>query len=150
MANEIAIKDPGKKRKVEPYEHRIRYHELDVQGMVHPSNYINWMENARMNLMEQIGLGYKQMKDMEIAVPMISFSVEYRSPIKFEEVIVVDTKLISYDGYQMEVAYRIFNKKTGEDHAVAKSKHHFMNKSGLPISLKRVYPELDTTFFEMK
>ena len=90
------------------------------------------------------------MKDMEIAVPMISFSVEYRSPIQFEEVIVVDTKLISYDGYQMEVAYRIFNKKTGEDHAVAKSKHHFMNKSGLPISLKRVYPELDTTFFEMK
>lgn len=150
MANEIAIKDPDKKRKVEPYEHRIRYHELDAQGMVHPSNYINWMENARMNLMEQIGLGYKQMKDMEIAVPMISFSVEYRSPIKFEEVIVVDTKLISYDGYQMEVAYRIFNKKTGEDHAVAKSKHHFMNKSGLPISLKRVYPELDTTFFEMK
>ena len=135
---------------MEPHEHRIRYHELDAQGMVHPCNYINWMENARMNLMEQIGLGYKQMKDMEIAVPMISFSVEYRSPIQFEEVIVVDTKLISYDGYQMEVAYRIFNKKTGEDHAVAKSKHHFMNKSGLPISLKRVYPELDTTFFEMK
>lgn len=150
MANEITLKESNRKLKITPYEHRTRYHELDAQGTVHPSHYIDWMENARMNLMEQIGFGYKQMEGMEIMMPMISISVDYRSPVKFDDTVVVDTKLISYDGNQIEVAYRIFDKKTGEDHAVARSKHFFMNKSGIPISLKRIYPELDTKFFEMK
>ena len=106
--------------------------------------------SARADFMNTIGFGYKQMEGMEIMMPMISISVDYRSPVKFDDTVVVDTKLISYDGNQIEVAYRIFDKKTGEDHAVARSKHFFMNKSGIPISLKRIYPELDTKFFEMK
>lgn len=150
MANEITLKEANRKVEIIPYEHKTRYHELDAQGMVHPSHFINWMENARMNLMEQIGLGYQQMENMEIVMPLISLSMENRSPVKFDDTIVIDTKLISYEDNQIEVAYRIYNKETGEDHAVAKSKHCFLNKSGLPISLKRIYPKLDTTFFEMK
>lgn len=150
MANEITLKEVNGKIIINPYEHQIRYHELDAQGIVHPSHLINWMENARMNLMEQIGIGYQQMKDMEIVMPLISLSIENRSSIKFDNTIVVDTKLISYEDNQIEVAYRMYDKETGEDHAVAKSKHCFLNKSGLPISLKRIYPELNTTFFEMK
>ena len=59
-------------------------------------------------------------------------------------------ELISYDGHEMEVAYRIYDKATGEDRAVARSVHCFINKSGIPISMKRAYPELDTKFFEFK
>ena len=150
MANEITLKNANRKVKITPYEHQTRYHELDAQGMVHPSHFINWMENARMNLMEQMGIGYKHMEDMEIVVPMISLSIENRSPVKFDDTILIDTKLLSYDGNQIEVGYRIYDKKTGEDHTIAKSKHCFLNKSGMPISLKRIYPELDTKFFEMK
>lgn len=150
MGNEITLNEPISKVKVKPYEHRARYHELDAQGMVHSFHYITWMENARMNLFEQIGLRYKQMKDLEVVMPVISLSVEYRSPVKFDDTVVVDTKLVSYHGNQIEVAYRIYDKETGEDHAVATSKHCFISKAGIPIALTHIYPELDTTFFEMK
>ena len=103
-----------------------------------------------MNLMEQLGLGYKQMETMELMSPVLSMSIEFRSVVKFDDTVVIDTQLIAYDGYKMEIAYRIYDKKTGEDRAIAKSKHCFVNKSGMPISLKRVYPELDTKFFEFK
>lgn len=146
------IEVAGAKRQIEitPFEHRTKYHETDQQGIIHPSNYLNWMEDARMNLMEQMGLSFKQMLDMEISSPVISQSIEYRSPINFDEIVVVDTKLLAYDGHEMEIAYRIYDKATGEDRAVAKTRHCFVNKSGMPISMKRAHPELDTKFFEFK
>lgn len=150
MANEIQVKGEPEDIKINPYEHHTKYHETDQQGIIHHSNYIKWMEDARMNLMEQIGLGYKQMEALQIMTPVLSLSIEYRSAVKFDDTVVVDIKLVSYDGHKMEIAYRIYDKQTGEDRAVAKSRHCFVNKSGIPISLKRIYPELDTKFFEFK
>ena len=150
MANEIQVQGAPENIKIVPYEHHTKYHETDQQGIIHHSNYVKWMEDARMNLMEQLGLGYKQMETMELMSPVLSMSIEFRSVVKFDDTVVIDTQLIAYDGYKMEIAYRIYDKKTGEDRAIAKSKHCFVNKSGMPISLKRVYPELDTKFFEFK
>ena len=150
MANEVQVQGVPENIKIVPYEHHTKYHETDQQGIIHHSNYVKWMEDARMNLMEQLGLGYKQMETMELMSPVLSMSIEFRSVVKFDDTVVIDTQLISYDGYKMEIAYRIYDKKTGEDRAIAKSKHCFVNKSGMPISLKRVYPELDTKFFEFK
>lgn len=150
MTNEIQLKGTGKRVDIVPYEHHTKYHETNQQGIIHYSNYQNWLEDARMNLMEQIGFGYKQMEAMEVLSPIISLSIEYLGNVKFDDTVVVDTRMLSYDGFHMEVAYRIYDKATGEDRAVAKTKHCFVNKSGIPISLKRIYPELDTKFFEMK
>jgi len=147
---EIEIAGAQRQIKITPFEHHTKYHETDSQGFIHPNNYLNWLEDARMNLMEQMGLSFKQMLEMEITSPTISHSIDYRSPVKFDETIIVDTKLVSYDGHEMEVAYRIYDKKTGEDKALAKSVHCFLNKSGMPISMKRAYPELDTKFFDFK
>ena len=147
---EIAIAGATRQLEITPFEHHTKFHETDLQGIIHPSNYLNWLEDARMHLMEQMGLGFKQMLDMEISSPIISQSIEYRSNIKFDETIVIDTKLLSYDGHEMEIAYRIYDKATGEDRAIAKTRHCFVNKAGAPISMKRAYPELDTKFFEFK
>ena len=147
---EIEVAGAKRQIKITPFEHHTKYHETDQQGIIHTSNYLNWIEDARMNLMEQMGLSFKQMLDMEINSPMVSHSIEYRSQVKFDETVVVDTKLISYDGHEMEVAYRIYDKTTGEDRAIAKTRHCFTDRSGLPISMKRAYPELDTKFFEFK
>ena len=147
---EIEIAGAKRQLEITPFEHHTKYHETDQQGIIHQSNYYNWMEDARMYLMEQMGLGFKQMLDLEISSPVISQSIEYRSPVKFDETVVIATKLLSYDGHEMEIAYRIYDKATGEDRALAKSLHCFVNKAGAPISMKRAYPELDTKFFEFK
>lgn len=148
MKNEIELTDKIPPREIKPYEHRTKYHETDQQGIIHHSNYVKWLEEARMDMMDQMGLGFKQMETMEIQSPILSLSVEYRSQIKFDETVLIETKLVSYDGHEMEIEYRIYDKKTGEDKAFATSRHCFVNKSGAPISMNRVYPELETKFFE--
>ena len=125
--------------KIRPYEHHAKYYETDQMGIIHHSNYIKWMEEARMDLMDQIGLSYKQMEEMEIISPVLSVSCEYHSMVHFDDTVVIETKITRYNGIKME---------TGELRTTGKSSHCFLNRSGRPISLKRSYPEIDTKFFE--
>ena len=150
MKNEIQLAGQETDIKVRPYEHHAKYYETDQMGIIHHSNYVKWMEEARMDLMEQIGLSYKQMEAMEILSPVLSISVEYHSMVHFDDTVVIQTKLVKYNGVKMELEYVMTDKETGELRTTAKSSHCFLNRSGKPISLKRAYPELDTKFFEMK
>ena len=33
---------------MEPYLHKVQYYETDKMGIAHHSNYIRWMEEARL------------------------------------------------------------------------------------------------------
>ena len=46
---------------MKPYIHKVQYYETDKMGITHHSNYIRWMEEARVDFMEQIGWGYDKM-----------------------------------------------------------------------------------------
>lgn len=148
--HELQVSCAPEELKIVPYEHRAQYYETDQMGIIHHSNYVKWMEEARMNLMDQMGMNYKQMEELEIISPVLSIEVEYHSMVHFEDVVVIETKLTKYNGIKMEVTYRMTDKETGELRTTAKSSHCFLNRSGKPISIKRSYPELDTKFFEMK
>ena len=93
---------------------------------------------------------YAEFQNMEIISPVLSISVEYHSMVHFDDTVVIYTKLLKYNGIKMELEYVMKDKETGELRTTAKSSHCFLNKSGKPISLKRMYPELDTKFFEFK
>ena len=134
--------------KIRPYEHHAKYYEADQMGIIHHSNYIKWMEEARMDLMDQIGLSYKEMEAMEIISPVLSVSCEYHSMVHFDDVVVIEPRITKYNGIKMEVEYRMTDKVTGELRTTGTSSHCFLNRSGRPISLKRSYPEIDTKFFE--
>ena len=148
--NELQIAGSQGELRIRPYEHHAKYYETDQMGIIHHSNYVKWMEEARLDLMDQIGLNYRQMEDMEIISPVLSISVEYHSMVHFDDTVVIYTKLLKYNGIKMELEYVMKDKETGELRTTAKSSHCFLNKSGKPISLKRMYPELDTKFFEFK
>lgn len=150
MRNEIQVAGQQTGIKLRQYEHHAKYYETDQMGIIHHSNYVKWMEEARMDLMDQMGLSYKQMEEMEIISPVLSIAVEYHSMVHFDDTVVIQTKLVKYNGIKMEVEYVMTDKETGELRTTARSSHCFLNRSGKPISLKRSYPELDTKFFEMK
>jgi len=149
MKNELTTGGP-EQVKTKPYERKAMYHETDQMGIIHHSNYVKWMEEARLDLMDQLGMNYRQMEEMEIISPVLSIQVDYKTMVHFDDTVVIQTKLAKYNGVKMEVEYIMTDKETGELRTTARSSHCFLNRSGKPISLKRSYPELDTKFFEMK
>ena len=40
------------------YEHKAQYYETDQMGIIHHANYLHWFEEARIDMMEQMGMGY--------------------------------------------------------------------------------------------
>lgn len=147
---EIILEGEAGPIEIQPYEHHTRYYETDLLGIIHQTNYVKWLEDARMDIMDQMGLGINQMEQMQMICPLVSQSIEYISMVHFDETIVIQAKIKKYDGHQMDLEYRIYDKESGALRAKAKSSHCFMNRSGMPISLGRIYPELDTKFFEYK
>lgn len=147
---ELSVNNKAERLELHPYEHHTKYYETDQMGIIHHTNYVKWLEEARMDLMDQIGLGYKQMETLEIISPVLSISIEYRSMAHFDDTVIIETKITKYDGIRMELEYVMLDKATGEIRATAKSSHCFLNRTGAHISLKRIYPELDTKFFEFK
>ena len=61
--------------KLHTYEHRTQYYETDQMGIIHHSNYIRWFEEARTDLMRQMGIGYDEMEGQGIISPVDRKSV---------------------------------------------------------------------------
>ena len=147
---EVAVQGAYERLKVQPYEHRTRYYETYQMGVIYQTNYMKWLEDARMDLLSQLGFGYKQMEELQIICPLLTETINYISMVRFDETVTIETKLTRYDGKKMTLDYTIYDKETQDIKATAKSTHCFMNRSGIPISLNRVYPELETRFIEFK
>ena len=100
--------------KLLPYEHNAKYYETDQMGIVHHSNYIRWMEEARMDMMEQLGIPYRKMEEEGIISPVVSVSCEYRSMTHFSDTVLIETKITKYNGIRLDLEYKITDKNTGE------------------------------------
>lgn len=40
------------------YYRKAQYHETDQMGIIHHSNYVKWMEEARIGYMSRMGFSY--------------------------------------------------------------------------------------------
>ena len=66
------------KKTFDLYEHLAQYYETDQMGIIHHSNYIRWFEEARTNLLDQMGFGYDQMEKLGIIVPVLEIACLYK------------------------------------------------------------------------
>ena len=87
------------------FERTAKYYETDQMGIVHHSNYIRWFEEARIELMNYVGLPYRQMEENGILIPVLGVTCNYKHPIRFDETIVLELKIRNYNGVRFEVVY---------------------------------------------
>ena len=48
------------------YRRKAQYHETDQMGIIHHSNYVKWMEEARIDFMKELGFGYGEAARMTL------------------------------------------------------------------------------------
>ena len=128
------------------YQHKVQYYETDQMGIVHHSNYIRWFEEARMDFMEKMGMGYDQMEKTGILSPVLSVEAKYLRMVHFGDTVTIQTAIKEYNGIKLTVAYEVVNDKTGMVHCSGVTKHCFINKEGKPLSLQQACPEFHNLF----
>lgn len=134
---------------IKPYVHHAQYYETDQMGIIHHSNYIRWMEEARLDFMSQCGVPYKKLEEMGIIIPVLSVSCQYRSMVHFDDHVSIRVKVVRYSSVKMEIEYAFTNVGTGELSTTGTSTHCFLNRDYRPMALKKEYPEIDRKFREM-
>ena len=119
------------------YEHQAQYYETDQMGIIHHSNYIRWFEEARTNLLDQLGFGYDQMEKLGIIIPVLAITCTYKSMVYYNDRVYIIPKIEEFNGIRLTISYRIVDKATGVLRTTGESKHCFLDKTNRPISLKK-------------
>lgn len=129
--------------KTNAYIRKINYYETDKMGITHHSNYIRFMEEARIDFLEQIGCGYDKWEKDGIISPVIGVECDYKRPTTFGDEIRIEVAIVEYRRVKLSVSYKMVNTKTEETICVGKSHHCFVNAESRPIVLAKQYPEYD-------
>ena len=129
-----------------PCEHKAQYYETDGMGIIHHSNYIRWFEEARVDMLEQLGIGYDRFEALGFSSPVLGVNCEYKHMVRFSEVVTVTARVLSYTGVKMTIGYQIVDKQTGALRCTGESRHCFLAAGDRPVSLKRVWPEAHEIF----
>ena len=123
------------------YTHRVQYYETDRMKIVHHSNYVRWLEEARCAYLTSIGWGLERFESEGIVSPVTAVECRYLSTTTFPDDIVIDIVSVELKGARLYISYEM--RKAGETSPVltAKSEHCFLSAEGRIINLRRAYPE---------
>ena len=129
-----------------PYRHTAQYYETDRMGIIHHSNFIRWMEEARIDFLRQQGIRYSDLEASGLISPIFEVRCQYKRMVRFEDTVSIVVSVTRYTGVKLVLSYRMTDEVTGELCAQGESTSCFMNADGKLISLKKEYPGLHTVF----
>ena len=129
-----------------PYRHTAQYYETDRMGIIHHSNYIRWMEEARIDFLRQLDIRYSDLEASGLVSPIFEVRCQYRRMVKFEDIVAIEVSILKYTGTRLTLSYRMTNETSGEPCAEGETTSCFMNSGGRLISLKKDYPQLHELF----
>lgn len=125
------------------YIRKINYYETDKMGITHHSNYIRFMEEARMDFMAQLGFDYARLERDGIISPVIGIEGAYKKSTTFGDVLIIHIKVESYSGVKLVVGYTMTIEGESEPSFIGKSTHCFTDANGVPIIVKKKFTEFD-------
>jgi len=121
------------------YTHEVQYYECDGMRITHHSNYIRFMEEARVDWLDKLGYGFDRMESEGVSSPIVSVQCSYRKPTKFKDLIEIRVKLLSLSKLKMELGYEM--RVGGEVVCTASSTHCFF-EGGRPVIIEERFPSL--------
>ena len=89
---------------------KVRYAETDQMGVVYHGNYAQYLELARIEWLDDLGISYKKMEEEGVMLPVFELNVKFKKSAKFDDVLRIETRLSKKPGVKIEFDYEIFNQ----------------------------------------
>lgn len=126
---------------MEPYIHKVHYYETDKMKVTHHSNYIRWMEEARVDFFDKIGYPYDKIEKEGIVSPVVAVDCKYKMTTTFADEIAVYVKVKEFKGVKLIVEYEMKRVSDGEVVFTGTSEHCFIDENGKLMMIKKTHPE---------
>lgn len=123
---------------------RVRYYEADQMGIVHHSEYIRYLELARIEWMRALGLSYREMEEAGLLLVVADLNIKYRAPARFDDELVVEVSLQFMTAIRVVLDYVIRRPSDGAVVAEATTTLASVDRQGslvvLPPSVRALLP----------
>lgn len=105
----------------------VRFSEVDSMQIVWHGHYIKYMEEGREAFGKKYGIGYMDWKAMGYMVPLVSVSCDFRKPLQYGDMAVVETRLVDTEAAKIIYSFRIYRKSDNELMATGQSTQVFLD-----------------------
>ena len=132
------------------YERRINYYETDRMGIVHHSNYIRFLEEARCQMLDEAKMPYSSFEENGIMIPVLGVTCNFKHHVTFDDIILIKPYVKEFNGVRLTMGYTVTDKNTGNLVLTAETKHCFTDNSLKPVRLQNHIPEFYQKFLNLK
>lgn len=88
---------------------KVRYAETDQMGVVHHGVYPQYLEIARLDWLDSIGISYKKMEQEGVMLPVYEIKLRYKQSALFDDELKIETILVEEPKVRIKFIYKIFN-----------------------------------------
>lgn len=121
------------------YKHYVQYYETDKMGVTHHSNYIRFMEEARVEFFKNIGFDYFEFEKCGIVSPVVGLNnIKFKRPSTAGDTLEIEVSIKSMTNVIFTIQYVM--KKEDTVVFTGESDHCLLSKEGkiVPLSDKRI------------
>ena len=119
------------------HEVKVYYEDTDSGGVVYYSNYLKFLERARTEMINSIGLSNKKLlEEYKTLIIVKSCNIEYLIPSKLEDILQIYSSIESFN----KASFVMIQKIRKDDNLIVKAKIKLVtvNLEGKPIKIPSV------------
>ena len=120
---------------------KVRHHEVDLYGHVNHANYVHYLETARVEALEAIGLALPDMRRQGYLIVATEINVKYLAPAYPGETLEIVTWVREVRGARSFWVQEIREAESQRLTVTAQVTGAFMNDGGRPIRVPSAVAE---------
>ncbi len=132
------------------FERRINYYETDRMGVVHHSNYIRFLEEARCAMLDANNMPYSSYENQDVMIPVLGANLTFKHHVTFDDVILITPFVKEFNGVRLTIGYKVTEKNTGALVLTGETKHCFTDTNLKPVRLQNQIPNFYEKFMKLK
>jgi acyl-CoA thioester hydrolase len=98
---------------------RVRFGETDLMGIVHHAVYLSYFEAGRVEYLRRRGIEYLEWATRGVHLPVVEAHLRYRKTARFDELLLLDTRLSELGRVKVRFDYRLLRPLDGGEELVA-------------------------------
>lgn len=122
--------------------YRVIYGDTDKMGVVYYANYLRWFERGRSEFLRECGVPYGEIEARGIHFPVVEVNCRYAQPARYEDLILIETRLDSVSRASLIFTYRILRSEDEAPLATGSTNHACINAAAkvlrIPGDLVRI------------
>jgi YbgC/YbaW family acyl-CoA thioester hydrolase len=114
---------------------KVRHYEVDEYGHVNHASYVHYLETARIEALEAVGLPLKAMRQDGYIIVAVDLAVKYHAPARASETLEIVTHVREMRGVRSLWAQEIREVASGRLIVTADVTGAFMTEGGRPVRI---------------